>query len=181
MSADPMPHSQVCLLVQCNSIRHVCWVHLLRYVCFVKCFSIRQDLGSVTNLSDMPTGKVPLPRLCKTLRLLIWTPSCIYQILSDACITSMGCYKDDVFNSRNSKISILHANPWRLSVSGKIFLYFSNKLPSWQPSCLHSYFIFFIWLQAKCPHPDSNFIANNIRKKTGLRFFSISRNFFTYI
>ena len=26
-------HSQICLLVQCNSIRHACWVHLFRYAC----------------------------------------------------------------------------------------------------------------------------------------------------
>ena len=26
-------HSQICLLVQCNSIRHACWVHLFRNTC----------------------------------------------------------------------------------------------------------------------------------------------------
>ena len=26
-------HSQICLLVQGNSIRHACWVHLFRYAC----------------------------------------------------------------------------------------------------------------------------------------------------
>ena len=26
-------HSQICLLVQYNSIRHTCWVHLIRYTC----------------------------------------------------------------------------------------------------------------------------------------------------
>ena len=34
--------------------------------------------------------------------------------------------------------------------------------------------LIFIWLQAKCLHLDSNFIANNLRKKMGLR------HFFTY-
>ena len=29
-------HSQICLLVQCNSIRHACRVHLLRYTCFIR-------------------------------------------------------------------------------------------------------------------------------------------------
>ena len=28
-------HSQICLLVQCNSIRHACWVHLFRYTCLL--------------------------------------------------------------------------------------------------------------------------------------------------
>ena len=48
----------------------------------------------------------------------------IYQILSDALAALLGCYKDDVCNSRISKIRILHANPWSLPVSGKIFVYF---------------------------------------------------------
>ena len=42
---------------------------------FVKCCSIRQGIWSVTNPSDMPTGGVPLPQVCKTCRLLSWTPS----------------------------------------------------------------------------------------------------------
>ena len=36
---------------------------------FVKCFSIRQDIWSVTDPPDMPTGKVPLPQVCKTCQL----------------------------------------------------------------------------------------------------------------
>ena len=39
---------------------------------FVKCCSIRQDIWSVTNPSDMPTGRVPLPQVSKTC----WLPSC---------------------------------------------------------------------------------------------------------
>ena len=35
-------------------------------------------------------------------------------------------------------------------------------------------FLYFIWLQAKCPQLDSNFIADSLRKKMGLRHFSIS-------
>ena len=73
---------------------------------FVKCFSIRQELWYVTNPSDMPTGKVRFPPVCKTYQLPAWTPSWIYQILSDASAASLGCYKDDVCNSRISKISI---------------------------------------------------------------------------
>ena len=53
---------------------------------------------------------------------------------------------------------------------GRFSYIFCNKLPSWRPYCLHSYFIF-IWLQAKCLLLDANFIANNLRKPIGLRHF----------
>ena len=96
--------------------------------------------------------------------LPVWTSSWIYQILSDASAASLGCYKDDVCNSRISQISILHANPWSLSASGKIILYSCNKLPFCWPFCLHSYFIFIFLLEAKFLHLDSNFIAN-LREK----------------
>ena len=75
MAADPVSLSDMpaCTF---NSIRHACWVHLFRYVCvFVKSFSIRQEIWYVTNPPDMPTGKVPLPRVCKTCQLPSWTPS----------------------------------------------------------------------------------------------------------
>ena len=67
-------HSQICLLVQCNYIRHACWVppHLRM---FVKCCSIKQGIWSVTNPSDMPTGRMPLSQGCKTCRVPSWTPS----------------------------------------------------------------------------------------------------------
>ena len=52
-----------------------------------------------------------------------------------------------------------------------------NKLPFWRPSYPHSYFIF-IWLHAKCLQSDSNFIANNLRKKMSLRHaFHITQYF----
>ena len=150
-----MATSLVLLLQRCHYVRHVCWCGAtLRYAClysatlsdmhagFVKCFSIRQELWYVTNPLDMDTGKVWLPWVCKTCQLPAWAPSWIYQILSDASAASLGCYKDDVCNSWISKISILHAIPWSLPVSGKIFLYFCNKLPFWRPFCLHTYFIF---------------------------------------
>ena len=127
------------LLQGCDNIRHGCWSCVtLRYAClysqlyqtgmlgsfiqihvFVKCFSIKQDIWSVTNPPVMSTGKVPLPHVCKTCQLPSWTPSWIYQILSDVSVASLGCYKDDVCNSRISEIIILHANPWSLPVSGK--------------------------------------------------------------
>ena len=53
-------------------------------------------------------------RVCKTYQPPAWTPRWIYQILRDASAALLGCYKDDV-----CKISILHAKPWSLSVSGK--------------------------------------------------------------
>ena len=149
-----MPQSQVCLLAQCNSIIHASWVHLLRYMCLLKRFSIRQDFGSVTN-----PGWVLLPRICKTCQHLIWTPPWIYQILSDAWIISLGCYKDDVCYSRISKIGILNANPWSLSVAGKIFLHFFLINRHFGGHLVRILILYFIWWL------DSNFIANNLRKK----------------
>ena len=145
---------------------------------FVKCFSIRQEIRYVTNPPDMPTGKVQLPRVCKTYQLPAWTPSWIYQILNDASAASLWCYQDGVFNSRISKISILHANPWSLPVLGKIFWYFCNKMPFWRPFCLHSYFIFIFLLEAKRLQLDSNFIANNLMEKNWFEtFFHITQFF----
>ena len=54
---------------------------------------------------------------------------------------------------------------------GKLSYIFCNELPS----CQHSSILF--WLQDKCLQLASNFIANNLRKKMGLRHFSISHIF----
>ena len=117
-SADPVPLSD---MPACTvQLYQTCILgSFIQIYVFVKCFSIRQEIWYVTNPLDMPTGKVRLPRGCKTYQLPAWTPSLIYQILSDASDASLGCYKDDVWNSRISKISILHANLWSLLVSGK--------------------------------------------------------------
>ena len=48
---------------------------------------------------------------------------------------------------------------------GKFSYIVCNKLPF----CLNSYFIFIFFLLAKCLQLDSNVIANNLRKKMGLR------------
>ena len=72
-------HSQVCLLVQCNYIRHACWVHLHM---FVKCCSIKQCIWS-----DKPTGRVPLTKGCQTYREPSSTPSWISS--SEWCINSI--------------------------------------------------------------------------------------------
>ena len=68
MSADPVPLSdmpactvqlyQTCMLGTFFQIR-----------VFVKCCFIRQGIWSVTNPSDMPTCRVPLPRDCNTHHL----------------------------------------------------------------------------------------------------------------
>ena len=60
-------HFQICLLVQCNSVIHASSFIQIRM--FVKCCSIRHGIWSVTNPSDMPTGRVPLPWFCKTCLL----------------------------------------------------------------------------------------------------------------
>ena len=105
-----------------------------------------------------------LPRDCKTYQLPSWTPSWIYQILSDALAASLGYYKDDICNSRISKISILHANPWSLLFSRENILFVINCHFGGH-FCLNSYFIFIFLLWAKCLQLDSNVIANNWRKK----------------
>ena len=86
-----------------------------------------------------------------------------------------------VSNSRISKISILHANPWSLWASGKTFFHFCNKVPFWRPFCLHSYFIFIFLLEAKCLQLDSNFIVNNLREKYGFETFFHGTQFFSLI
>ena len=69
-----VPLYQTCLLIQCHSqICLLCTFIQIRM--FVKCCSIRQDIWSVANPSDEPTGTVPLPWVCKTCRLPSWTPS----------------------------------------------------------------------------------------------------------
>ena len=74
MSADPVPFSDM----------HACSMQLYR-ICmlgsiiqihmFVKFHPIRQVIWFATNPSDMPTGRVQLPQVCKTCRLPSWTPS----------------------------------------------------------------------------------------------------------
>ena len=74
MSADAVPLSdmpackvqlyQICMLGSFIQIR-----------VFVKCCSIRQGIWSITNQSDMPTGRVLLPGVCKTCRLPSGAPS----------------------------------------------------------------------------------------------------------
>ena len=73
MSADPVPLSDMpaCTvqLYQTCMLGSFIQIHV-----FVKCFSIRKEIWYVTNPPDMPTGKVRLPRGCKTYQLLAWTP-----------------------------------------------------------------------------------------------------------
>ena len=69
MSADPVPLSDM----------PVCTVQLYQ-ICILGTFiqirrSVRQGIWSITNPSDMPTCRVPLPPVCKTCRLSSWTPS----------------------------------------------------------------------------------------------------------
>ena len=74
MSADPVPLSDMpaCTvqLYQTYMLGSFIQIHV-----FVKCFTIRQGNWYVTNPPDMPTGKVLLPRVCKTYQLPAWTPS----------------------------------------------------------------------------------------------------------
>ena len=74
MSADPVPLSDMpaCTMQLCQT----CMMGLFIQIrVFVKCFSFSQGICSVTNPSDMPTDKVPLPQVCNTCQLPSWTPS----------------------------------------------------------------------------------------------------------
>ena len=64
MSADPVPLSDMPAgIVQ---LYQTCMLGIFIQICvFVKCCSIRQGIWSVTNPSDMPTGRVPLPNFVK--------------------------------------------------------------------------------------------------------------------
>ena len=101
-----------------------CTVQL--YQTCIPCSYIQIGVFVMLQIHQLPTGRVPLARICKICWLRSWTQSWIYQMLSDAWISSLGCYRDGVCNLNISKISILHANPWTLSVSGNIFLYFCD-------------------------------------------------------
>ena len=79
-----VPLYQTCLLIQCHSDMPACTVQLyqtcmlgsfIHIHLFVKCCSIRQGIWSVTNPSDIPTCRMPLPQVCKTCLLSSWTPS----------------------------------------------------------------------------------------------------------
>ena len=64
MSADLVPLSD---MPACTVLGSFIQIHV-----FVKCFSFRQEILYVT---DMPTCKVRLSRVCKTYHLLAWTPT----------------------------------------------------------------------------------------------------------
>ena len=163
MSDDPVPHSDrpasTMQLYQTSMLGS--WIHLRL---FVKCCSIKQGIWSVTNPSDMPTGRMPLAQGYKTCWVPSWTPSWIYQILNDVLIAPLGCYKDSVCSSKISKIKLCLQMSGAYQSEARFSYIFCYKLPSWPQSCLHSFPIF-IWLQAKCLLLDSNFIAYDLRKK----------------
>ena len=127
----------------------------------------------------MHTGKVSLPLVYKLVGYHPWRHLEYIKFWVMHEWQSLGCYKDDVCNSRISKIRILHANPWSLLVSGKIFLYFCKKNAILAAILSAFFYLFFTWLQAKCLQLDSNFIANNLRKQMGLRHFFHITHFFT--
>ena len=85
-----------------------------------------------------PTG------LKKTCHLPSWTPSWIYKILNDAWIASLGCYNNNVCNSRISKIC--RQIPGVCRPHGRFSYIFCNKLPSWRPSCPHSSILLIFYL-----------------------------------
>ena len=74
MSADPVPLSDMPVFTV--QLHRTCRLgSFIQIHEFVKCFSIRQEIWPFTNLPDMSTGKVRLPRVCKSDQLPAWTPS----------------------------------------------------------------------------------------------------------
>ena len=78
-------------------------------------------------------------------------------------------------------MSILYANPWSLPVSGSIFSFLFVINCHLCGHLVRILILFFIWLQAKCLQSDSNFIANNLRKKMRLKHFSRTHNIFSLL
>ena len=156
-------NSQICLLVQCNYYQTCMlgsWIHLRMSV---KCCSIKQGIWSVTNPSDMSTGKMPLPQGCKTCRVPSWTPSWICHNLNNVLKASLVCYEGNVCSSKISKIKFCMQILEAYQSQGRFFYVFCYKLPFWRSSCPHS-FPTFIWIQVKCLQLACNFIAYNLRK-----------------
>ena len=95
-------------------------------------------------------------------------------------MASLGCYNDNDCNSRISKNK--HFACKSLEFDG-LREYFLN---SFVINChlgghlFRILVLFFIWLQAKSLLLDSNFIANNFKKKMSLIHFFISHTIFTY-
>ena len=99
MSDDPVPLSDMpaCTMQLYQTCMLGSRIHLRM---FVKCCSIKQGIWSVTNPSDMPTGRMQLPQGYKTCPVPIWKPSWIHQILNDVLIASLGCYTENVCSSK---------------------------------------------------------------------------------
>ena len=130
----PMPLHQTWQLTMCNFISQNCYIVNTTYMpcrddCSCKIYSCWTSV-TVTNTAAVQTCLL-VECCCKmdacwavATQFPFWTPSWIYQIPSDALAAAQGYYKDNVCNSRLSKIRILHANPWSLPVSGNFFLFF---------------------------------------------------------
>ena len=135
-----MATSLMLLLERCHYVRHVCWSGAtLRYACLYSetlsdthagfiypdaCVSevlLHQARNLVCYKSTRHAYRqgARLPRVYKTYQIPAWTSSWIYQILSDASAASLGCYKDDVCNSRISKIAFCMRFPGVCQSQGK--------------------------------------------------------------
>ena len=80
MSADTVTLSDMpaCIVQLFQICMLVAFIHI---VCKMLLYQVK--IWSVINPSDMPTGRVLLPRVCKTCWLPSWASSWIYQILND--------------------------------------------------------------------------------------------------
>ena len=59
-------HTQICLLVQCDSIKiHTGFIY--SDMCICKLLLDQARHLAVAKSSDMPTGRVPLPKVCKSI------------------------------------------------------------------------------------------------------------------
>ena len=164
-------HSNICLLVQCNYIVYqTCMLgSFIQIHVFVKCFSLRQEIWYVTNPPDIPTGKVPLPRVCKTYQLPAWTPHWIDHILRVMSVTQ-----------ESVKLAFCMQIPkvCKSQVKSSYIFVINCHLGRHFDCILILFFIFL--LEAKCLQLDSNFIANSLRKTWVWDIFPYHTIIFTY-
>ena len=110
-----VPLHQTCLLIMsgsCATLRNTClysatlsdmhagFIYSDTRVCKVLLHQARNLVYYKSTRHAYRLGAAPT--VCKTYQLPSWTPSWIYQILSDALTASLRCYKDDAWTSRIS-------------------------------------------------------------------------------
>ena len=171
MSADRVPLIYACLYSATPSDMHVgSFIHIRM---FVKCCSLKQGIWSLTNSSDIPTGRMPLPCLLWVCHFPIGILGQVrYLIVSipDLCTLTYFVKLVGYHPGRhleNIKFWWMHLyHHWDVTTimfviqvsvklafcmripgvclsQGRFSYIFVFKLPPWRQSCLH--FIFFLF------------------------------------